>query len=191
MSVEKGQTELVWAIGRLKQNDPDFPLPRVWMIGDGPLRESLAGLARRLGVEQSVDFIGHVQQPAPWIATADAVCVPSHFEGFPNVMLEAMALGVPVIARRIDVVRSLGRLARDPAIRGRDYVATFDESGNRVGVNLARTIRATRINTTATRSRVIAARRLAREELSIDKTVPRIEREIAKLVEQPLAGMDG
>jgi glycosyltransferase involved in cell wall biosynthesis len=106
-------------------------------------------------------------------------------------MLEAMALGVPVIARRIDVVRSLGRLARDPAIRGRDYVATFDESGNRVGVNLARTIRATRINTTATRSRVIAARRLAREELSIDKTVPRIEREIAKLVEQPLAGMDG
>lgn len=191
MSVEKGQTELVWAIGRLKQNYPDFPLPRVWMIGDGPQRESLAGLARRLGIEDSVDFLGHVQQPAPWIAAADAVCVPSHFEGFPNVMLEAMALGVPVIARRIDVVRSLGRLALDPAIRGRDYVATFDESGNRVGVNLARTIRAARINTTATRSRVIAAGRLAREELSIDKTVPRIEREIAKLVERPLAEIEG
>jgi len=191
MSVEKGQTELVWAIGRLKRHYPDFPLPRVWMIGDGPLRESLAALARRLGVEDSVDFIGHVEQPAPWIAAADAVCLPSHFEGFPNVMLEAMAIGVPVIARRIDVVRSLGRLARDPAIRGRDYVATFDETGNRVGVNLARTIRAAVINTTATRSRVIAARRLAREELSIDKIVPRIEREITKLVERPLAEREG
>jgi glycosyltransferase involved in cell wall biosynthesis len=191
MSVEKGQRELVWAIGRLKQSYPGFPLPRVWMIGDGPLRESLAGLARRLGVEDSIDFVGHVQQPAPWIAAADAVCVPSHFEGFPNVMLEAMALGVPVIARRIEVVRSLGRLPRDPAIRGLDYVATFDESGNRVGVDLARTIRATCINPTATRSRVNAARMLALKELSIDRIVPRIEWEIRKLVERPLAAKLG
>src|SRR5690606_6228144 len=100
----------------------------LWMIGDGELRESLQRLVESRGLAQHVHFWGQLAQPAPWIAAADVLCLPSHFEGFPNVMLEAMALGTPVIARSIDVTRSLGSLAQQPDVRGRDYLALFDTS---------------------------------------------------------------
>lgn len=171
MSVEKGQVDLLKAAECLARSHPDFPMPNFWMIGDGPLRASFEHAIDSLRLRDHFEFIGHVEQPAVWVAAADAVCIPSHFEGFPNVMLEAMALGIPVIARSIDVTRSLGRLASDPAVRGRDYVATFTGSA----IALADKIRRVRLNTTGTRSRVLAARRLARESLSPDKIVPKIE----------------
>lgn len=175
ISIEKGQMELVQAIIKLRSDYPDQPLPRVWMIGDGPLRASLQQTVRDELLDSSIEFIGHVAQPAPWIAAADAVCITSHFEGFPNVMLEAMAIGVPVIARSIDVVRSLGRIATDPTIRGRTYVTTFESMPDDVGFDLARKIVRTRINSTATRSKATSARHLARESLSIASGIARIE----------------
>src|SRR5690606_19549015 len=120
-----------------------------------------------LGLERHVYFLGHLAQPAPWIAAADALCLPSHFEGFPNVMLEAMSLGTPVIARSLDVTRSLGSLARQPDIRGRDYLAMFDPSAGNDSNSLAKKIRRVQLNTAATGSRVRAARRLAREAHAI------------------------
>lgn len=171
MSIEKGQIDLLKAAECLARSHPDFPMPKFWMIGDGPLRPSFELAVDSLGLRDHFDFIGHVEQPAEWVAAADAVCIPSHFEGFPNVMLEAMALGIPVIARSIDVTRSLGRLSSDLQVRGRDYVATFSGSG----VALADKIRRVRLNTTGTRSRVLAARRLVRESLSPDRIIPKIE----------------
>lgn len=176
MSIEKGQADLLRAAACLATSHPDFPMPKFWMIGDGPLRTSFEQTVDSLGLRDHFDFVGHVEQPAVWVAAADAVCIPSHFEGFPNVMLEAMALGIPVIARAIDVTRSLGRLSSDPEIRGRDYIATFAGDGNA----LADKIRRVRLNTTGTRSRVLAARRLARQSLAIDKILPKIELSLTK-----------
>jgi glycosyltransferase involved in cell wall biosynthesis len=180
ISIEKGQTELLDALDQLRRRYPDFPLPRVWMIGDGPLRAELEQTAKQLNLEREVEFLGHLSQPAPWIAAADALCLPSHFEGFPNVMLEAMALGIPVIARGIAVTRSLARLSQRPELRGRDYLAMFQENPSSGGVDLARKIRRVRLNTAATASRVGAARRLAREEHAIIQLVPRIENLLVK-----------
>lgn len=195
LSVEKGQATLLAALDRLRRIYPDFPLPRVWMIGDGPLRGQLEQTSASLGLQSHVQFLGHRERPACWIAAADAVCLPSYFEGFPNVMLEAMALGVPVIARSIEVTRSLGSLAWQPQIRGRDYLALFDEGSGpgespagiqssdpeeAAAVSLAKKIRRVQLNTAATQSRVQAARRLAREAHAVRQLVPRIERTLRK-----------
>ena len=187
ISIEKGQMELVQAMKKLRSDHPGQPLPRVWMIGDGPLRESLEQKVRDDQLQDSIEFVGHVAQPARWIAAADLVCIPSHFEGFPNVMLESMALGVPVIARSIDVVQSLGRLAVNPTIRGRVYLTTFESSTDEMGFDLARKIVRTRINSAARRSKAISARRLAREELSIAGGMARIERILIKVFVDRLA----
>jgi len=187
ISIEKGQMELVQALRKLRSDRPDQPLPRVWMLGDGPLRASLEQKVRDYRLEDSIEFIGHVSQPAPWIAAADAVCIASYFEGFPNVMLESMALGVPVIARSIDVVQSLGRLATDPTIRGRVYLTTFASSTYQKGFDLARKIVKTQTNETARRSKATSARRLAREELSITGGMARIERILIKVFVDRLA----
>lgn len=187
ISVEKGQIELVQAIKKLRTDQPDQPLPRVWMIGDGPLRASLQQIVRDEHLDDSIEFMGHIAQPAPWIAVADAVCITSYFEGFPNVMLEAMAMGVPVVTRSIDVVRSLGRIATDPTIRGRTYVTTFQSSPGNTGFDLARKMVRTRLNSTATHSKTTVARRLAREQLSITSGMARIERILLKAMLDQLA----
>jgi len=182
MSAEKGQAELLKAVDRLLTLYPEFPPPKFWMIGDGPLRESLQQAVERSKWQEHFEFLGHLEHPEPWIAAADALCVPSHFEGFPNVMLEAMALGVPVIARSLDVTRSLGRLPTDPAIRGRDYLATYVDSPSQSGVALARRLRRVKLNPTATQSRVAAALRLARETLSPVTIIPRIEQALIEAI---------
>ncbi len=171
MTIEKGQETLVRAIALLRELHPEFSLPKVWLVGDGPLRPRLEQFVGELKLGCDIDFVGHALQPACLIAQADALCLPSLFEGFPNVMLEAMALGTPVIANSIDVVKSLGRVAPPGPDRGRDYALTY----NGTAEELATKIRRLWLNPTATRSRTIAARNLALRVHAIEAIVPRIE----------------
>lgn len=71
---------------------------RLVVLGEGELLDALQAQARELGIEAAVDFPGYVDNPYPWVAGADAFVLPSSWEGFPNVMLEAMACRTPVIA---------------------------------------------------------------------------------------------
>ena len=68
------------------------------LFGDGPDRAALEARARDCGVAGRIRFAGF--DPAPWpsFAGADAMLVPSRWEGMPNVALEALACGTPVIA---------------------------------------------------------------------------------------------
>jgi N-acetylgalactosamine-N,N'-diacetylbacillosaminyl-diphospho-undecaprenol 4-alpha-N-acetylgalactosaminyltransferase len=70
----------------------------VVVLGEGPDRASLIGLAATLGLADRVVFPGRLPNPFPMIAGADIFALSSHGEGFPNVLVEAMALGVPVVA---------------------------------------------------------------------------------------------
>jgi glycosyltransferase involved in cell wall biosynthesis len=79
------------------------PALQVVFIGDGAAREALMQRAAQAGLAGRVHLIGkleHDMLPA-WFAAADLFCLPSHNEGVPNVVLEAMACGVPVLATRV------------------------------------------------------------------------------------------
>ncbi|GAJ28991.1 glycosyltransferase [Acidomonas methanolica] len=106
----------VLALGRLHRNKafdtaihavrtlPDLDLV---IAGDGPERESLAALARRLGVAERVHFPGWVQNAAPWLKACDALICPSRIEPLGNVVIEAFSAGRPVVAADLQGPREL------------------------------------------------------------------------------------
>jgi glycosyltransferase involved in cell wall biosynthesis len=74
---------------------------RFLVVGDGPLRESLEAIARRLGVDRRVVFTGFRTDTADIAGELDISVLPSLSEGLSNVLLESMAAGVPVVATRV------------------------------------------------------------------------------------------
>lgn len=68
------------------------------ILGEGPERPALEEKLGRFGLAERIELPGFVANPAPFIAGADAFLLPSRFEGMPNAALEALALGVQVIA---------------------------------------------------------------------------------------------
>lgn len=71
---------------------------RLMFVGDGPERESLLLLARDLGVDQRVVFAGFHHDPTPFYTSADLFVLSSNYEGFGNVIVEALACGLPVVS---------------------------------------------------------------------------------------------
>ena len=96
----KGLPVLLEAVAALRKDRPDV---RLTLAGDGPDRESLVLLARRLGIEQNVAFLGYQsqRQVRELLGRTDAFVMASFAEGVPVVLMEAMAAGVPVVATRI------------------------------------------------------------------------------------------
>ena len=72
------------------------------IVGPGPasLRAELVALATQLGVAHRVDLVGEKLNPYPFMRAADAFVLPSLWEGRSNVLLEAMACDVPIVASR-------------------------------------------------------------------------------------------
>jgi glycosyltransferase involved in cell wall biosynthesis len=68
------------------------------ILGEGPLKDRLERLALARGVTQQVRFVGFQRNPYPFLARADAFVLSSRYEGSPNVVLEALACGTPVIS---------------------------------------------------------------------------------------------
>lgn len=89
-------------IGMLAQ----LPAARLAIVGSGAERERLAALAAQLGVVDRVHFAGQRPQEElkTWFSAADALVLASSREGWPNVLLEAMACGTPVVATRVNGV---------------------------------------------------------------------------------------
>lgn len=73
---------------------------RLVIIGEGPEDGRLRRLAHRLGVADRVHFTGFLANPFPLLRRSTIFVLPSRYEGFPNALVEAMALGVPCIAAR-------------------------------------------------------------------------------------------
>jgi len=82
---------------------PSLPEFDLVIAGDGPEEGSLRRLAKRLGVEQRVRFLGHVEQALlpSLVGASDALLLCSSREGIANVVLEAIACGTPVLATSV------------------------------------------------------------------------------------------
>lgn len=101
MTPEKGHADLIDAIALVHQQWPESRGQlAVRFVGDGPLRGALESRVTELGLAKCVNFLGSMKCAIGEIAAADALVLPSRFEGMPNVVLEAMALATPVIATR-------------------------------------------------------------------------------------------
>jgi glycosyltransferase involved in cell wall biosynthesis len=86
-----------------------FPGARLLIAGDGPLRPQLELLAQRLGVRDSVSFLGFRSDVPSLLAAADVVPMPSLWEGMPLALLEAMAACRPCVANAIMGIREVVR----------------------------------------------------------------------------------
>jgi glycosyltransferase involved in cell wall biosynthesis len=90
---QKGFDLLLQAFARLGIADLALVL-----LGEGPERSHLESLARELGIASRVVMPGFVANPWHWMARALAFVLPSRYEGFGSVLVEAMACGTPVVA---------------------------------------------------------------------------------------------
>lgn len=80
--------------------DTGCPTVHAWILGDGVERVALEQLAATSGVASLVRFLGFQKNPWRFIARADVFVLTSTYEGFGNVLIEAMACGTPVVATR-------------------------------------------------------------------------------------------
>lgn len=94
LNEQKGQFLLIKAFAELRKE----ALCRLIIVGDGELESSLQDLARDLNVEKDVFFLGLQKNPFKYIAKSEIFVLSSLSEGHPNVLIEAMSLGKPVVS---------------------------------------------------------------------------------------------
>ena len=107
---EPGQPPVILGVGRLVEQK-NFPLliqavaevrkerrVRLMILGEGEEREALTRRAREMGLGDDFSFPGFLNNPFPYMAAADLLALPSSYEGFGLVLVEAMILGTPVVA---------------------------------------------------------------------------------------------
>lgn len=101
LSAEKGFDHLLHAAAKLVEQGRDG---RVLIVGEGEERERLQALAAERGLKDRVFFPGWVADVRPYYEAMDVFVLSSLREGLPNVLLEAMAMEVPVVATRVNGV---------------------------------------------------------------------------------------
>jgi glycosyltransferase involved in cell wall biosynthesis len=93
----KGFQDLIWAFANVVSLHTDLKLT---IYGEGPMRKELERLIQKLELSHCISLPGIVENTNEVLSQADLFVFPSHFEGFPNALCEAMAVGLPVIATR-------------------------------------------------------------------------------------------
>jgi glycosyltransferase involved in cell wall biosynthesis len=112
------QKNLPLLLGALKElNSQESPEFNLTIVGSGPLKTELQSLSVDLGIEELVKWKGQLQEVLPFYRSLDIFVLPSDYEGFGLVLLEAMSQGIPVIARRISAI---------PEVMGEEHPGLVD-----------------------------------------------------------------
>ena len=120
LSVEKDLPILIKAFKILQSKD--FGKKYILSIfGEGEMRDQIESLIKNLGLEKNVQLMGRTMNPAEELSKFDLFVLPSKFEGFGLVLLEAMAFNIPIIASNISTAKE---------VLGEDGAGVFFEQGN-------------------------------------------------------------
>ncbi len=106
LSHEKGQDIALEALAQVAAAGAELTLA---FAGDGPDREALEARTRALGLGDRVRFLGHQKQVGVVYRAADLLVMPSRSEAMPNALLEAMTVGLPVVATSVGGVPEVAR----------------------------------------------------------------------------------
>ncbi len=99
LSKEKGYADLIAAMAEVRQNFG--PRTALVIVGEGPERTHLESIRNRLGLTGSVHLAGYQPDVSAYYELADVFALTSYSEGSPNVLLEAMDAGVPIVATAV------------------------------------------------------------------------------------------
>ncbi len=99
----------------------------LWIIGDGDQRQSLEQASERLGLIAHTTFLGYQENPYPLLKQGDVFALTSVWEGSPQVIVEAMILGVPVVS--VDCLTGPGEMLGKKSERGWLVPRTTDPAG--------------------------------------------------------------
>ena len=101
------QKGLIYLLRAAKEIAGVFPEVKILIIGDGPLRTKLAREAKKLRVEKLINFLGERKNLAQLMSAFDVLVLPSLWEGFPYVLLEAAAMAKPVVATEVSGTKEI------------------------------------------------------------------------------------
>ncbi len=126
----KGYQFLIPALARMAQLHPGL---RFYAVGEGDFRPKLEALVQEAGLRGRVVFVGNKasEELKYWYSAADVSCLASSREGWPNVLLESLACGTPVVATR---VWGVPEVLVSPAL---GLMVTQDPEGLAEGLRLA------------------------------------------------------
>jgi glycosyltransferase involved in cell wall biosynthesis len=113
---QKNFSLLLCAFAKMAEADD-----QLLILGEGPQRKRLEGLARKLGIGGQLSMPGHVGSVADALTSADVFVTSSNYEGLPSVVVEALAAGVPIVSTDcsacMDYLLGYGKLGRLVPIR--------------------------------------------------------------------------
>ena len=98
LSPEKNQKSLIEAFAKFNK---EFPRSRLYILGMGPLKNDLVSQVHELNMEGKVILLGHIKSPFEFLKKIPYFVLPSFYEGQPMVLLEALTIGMNILASNI------------------------------------------------------------------------------------------